>query len=168
MCRERRAVWKARVNLHRRARRLTPLFEDIGLAMLHRLGTDGRLDPAHEAIAEDVGCDARTVRRAIAAFRACGLVIWTTRIVRAGGRAVQTSNAYALTLGEPPIFPAARIGGQRVRETHRYRFSSMQQAAPEVSSVAQQEARAALARVATSRAAAILQPASRANSLKIA
>ena len=113
MCRDRRAFWKARLNLFRRAKKLTPLYEDIGLAMLRRLGTDGQLDPSQQTIAEDVGCDARSVRRALVAFRSCGLVIWSCRMVRAGWRAVQTSNAYVLTLGEPPVFQGPRIGGQK-------------------------------------------------------
>jgi hypothetical protein len=126
MCRERRAVWRARLNLYRRARRITPLFEDIGLAMLHRLGTDGRLDPSHETIADDVGCDPRTVRRALAAFKACGLVVWVQRLVREGWRVLQTSNAYALTIGEPPAIPGPRTGGQIVRGTLNQAFSTLQ------------------------------------------
>ena len=117
LCRERRAVWKARLNLFRRARRITPLFEDIGLALLRRLGTDGRLDPSHRTLAEDVGCDERSVRRALEAFKACGLAIWVNRLVRTGWRALQTSNAYALTIGEPPVFSALCTAGQFARQT---------------------------------------------------
>ena len=142
LCRERRAVWKARLTLFRRAGRLTPLFEDIGLALLRRLGTDGRLDPAQQTVAEDVACDERTVRRALVALKACGLVLWVKRL---RGRAVQTSNAYALTIGEkPPIF----TGGQFVRQTKKIDFISKQQAAPEVSPAEQRQAQAELARVA--------------------
>ena len=145
LCRERRAVWKARLTLFRRARRLTPLFEDIGLALLRRLGTDGRLDPAQRTVAEDVGCDERSVRRALAALKACGLVLWVNRLC---GRAVQTSNAYALTTGaKPPIF----TGGQFVRRTPKDRFSYVHQTLPQVSPEAQREARTALER----RAAAV-------------
>jgi len=34
-----------------------------------RLGVDGQLDPSHDTIADDVGCCARTVRRALAALK---------------------------------------------------------------------------------------------------
>lgn len=123
LCRERRAVWKARLRLYRRAGKLTPLYEDIGLAMLKRLGADGRLDPSHQTVADDVGCDPRSVRRALAAFKACGLVMWVQRLVRAGWRVEQVSNAYALTIGDPPPIPPARTGGQLVRETRQKSFN---------------------------------------------
>ena len=45
MDRERRAVWRARLHMFRRGRKITPLYEDIGLAMLRRLGANGRFDP---------------------------------------------------------------------------------------------------------------------------
>ena len=146
LCRERRAVWKARLTMFRRARKITPLFEDIGLAMLRRLGTDGRLDPSHQTVADDVGCDARSVRRALVTFRSCGLVLWAQRIVRNGWRVVQTSNAYALTIGEPPAITAPRTGGQRVRQIPKEAISTVQQATPA-------EVRAAQAALARRRAA---------------
>lgn len=155
LCRERRAVWRARLALFRRARKITPLYEDIGLAMLRRLGTDGRLDPSHQTIANDVGCDPRSVRRALAAFRSCGLVLWVQRLVRAGWRAVQTSNAYALTVGDPPAVPSARSGGQTGRETQRDRISTAQHLSLAVTPQAQRDAQAALARVAMERERAI-------------
>jgi hypothetical protein len=121
MCRERRAVWRARLHLFRRARKITPLFEDIGLAMIRRLGTDGRLDPSHQTIADDTGCDPRTVRRALVAFRSCGLALWVQRLVRDGWRTSQASNAYALTIGESSAVSAQvgpkLSGGQRARQT---------------------------------------------------
>ena len=152
LCRERRAVWRARLVMHRRARKITPLFEDIGLAMLRRLGSDGRLDPSHDTIADDVGCDARSVRRALVAFRSCGLVLWVQRIVRVGWRAAQTSNAYALTIGEKPPFSC---GGQLGRGTRKKESTPVQRPALEVSPQAQREAAAALARVAAARAGAV-------------
>jgi hypothetical protein len=155
MCRERRAVWRARLMMFRRARKLTPLHEDIGLAMLKRLGTDGRLDPSQQTVADDVGCDPRSVRRALVAFRSCGLVFWVKRLVRDRWRVAQTSNAYALTIGDPPVIPASRSGGQTGRGTRRIESISVQQAAPEVSPEARQEARAALARIATQRQAVL-------------
>jgi DNA-binding GntR family transcriptional regulator len=79
---------------------------------------DGQLDPSHDTIADDVGCCARTVRRALAALKALGLVMWQCRLVRAGWRVAQTSNAYLLSLsagtgtGTLPTGPALRCGGQ--------------------------------------------------------
>jgi AraC-like DNA-binding protein len=94
--RERRAVWKARLDLARRAGRITALHEKIGLALLRRLGTDGRCDPAHDTIAADVGCGSRTVRTALARLFELGLLKWINRLVRVGDRVEQTSNAYML------------------------------------------------------------------------
>src|SRR5689334_13188083 len=42
MDRERRAVWKARVEIHRRAGRITDGFSYVALALLKFLGADGR------------------------------------------------------------------------------------------------------------------------------
>jgi hypothetical protein len=123
MCRERRAVWRARLTMFRRARRITPLFEDIGLAMLKRLGTDGRLDPSHRTLAEDIGCDPRSVQRALVAFRSCGLVLWVRRIARDGWRTSQISNSYALAIAETPAIPVPACDRQRVRETRLVDFS---------------------------------------------
>jgi hypothetical protein len=117
MCRERRAQWKARVVMFRRAGKLTPLHEDIGLAMLRRLGADGRLDPSQATIADDAGGSDRTVRRALERMQACGLVRWTRRITRDGWRCAQTSNAYLLTLGDAPAIPGIPCGGQAGRQT---------------------------------------------------
>jgi hypothetical protein len=114
-----RATFNYLVKAHRRAGRLTACAKDVAEALLRRLGTSGQLDPTHERIAEDADCDTRTVRRALDALRAVGLVIWQCRLVRDGWRAVQTSNAYMLLTpaGNPPEFRAARCGGQNGRET---------------------------------------------------
>lgn len=64
--------------------------------MPHAISTDGRCDPGHDTLADDAGCCARTVRRGLDALRALGLVMWQRRIVRAGWRTSQTSNAYLL------------------------------------------------------------------------
>jgi hypothetical protein len=117
--REQRAKFNYLLKAHRRARRLTACAGDVAEALLRRLGTSGQLDPTHETIAEDAGCRARTVRRALAALKAVGLVMWQCRLVRDGWRVAQTSNAYMLlTPAEnPPEFRAASCGGQNVRET---------------------------------------------------
>ena len=115
--REQRAVWRARLELARRAGRLTALHAAIGTALARRLGQDGRLDPSHATIAADAGASERTVRRALDAMAACGLVQWARRLVRAGWQAMQTSNAYVLTVSSTPIPPAVRHGGQADRRT---------------------------------------------------
>jgi hypothetical protein len=112
--REARARFRYLLNAHRRARRITPLAEHIGTALLKRLSVDGQCDPSHDTLAADVGCSARTVRRAIVALRRLGLVGWQQRIIRAGWRVLQTSSAYVLAAaGTPPAAPI-RTGGQSV------------------------------------------------------
>jgi hypothetical protein len=117
MCRERRAQWRARLDMHERAGRITPAHEKIGLALLKRLGQDGRCDPSHETLAIDSGKDVSTVQRALKRFHACGLVSWVRRLTRAGQRVSQTSNAYILTVGNPPNFPANRCERQSAEQT---------------------------------------------------
>jgi hypothetical protein len=151
MDRERRAVWKARIEIHRRARRITDGESYVGLALLKRLGQDGRCDPSHQTLADDSGESISTVKRALKAFLACGMVSWVRRLVRDGWRACQTSNAYLLTLGKVPEILGKPCDVQTDRETRKEAFSSVQ----EVSARAQQEARAALARVAAQRQAVI-------------
>jgi len=115
--REQRARFRYLLRAHARAGRLAAKHEWVGLALLKRLGADGQLDPAQDTLAADAGCSARTVRRATASMRALGLVRWETRLVRAGWRALQTSNAYMLTpaLAQPVVC----TGGQTGRETRK-------------------------------------------------
>jgi hypothetical protein len=156
LCREKRAVWRARLDLARRAGRITPLAAEVGRALLTRLAVDGRCDPALATIAADAGASVRSVQRAVAALCSCGLLTWTRRLVRTGWRAAQTSNAYVLTVGDPPAWPAARCGGQRDRQTRRPDSSAAQtttwQPPPEAD---REAARSALAAVRASRAATI-------------
>ena len=116
MCRERRAVWKARIDLARRAGRITDGEAYVGQALLKRLGQDGRCDPSHETLAADSGESVSTVQRALKAFYACGMVTWVRRLWRNGTRVSQDTNAYLLTLGEPPN--PVRCDRQRGRETN--------------------------------------------------
>jgi DNA-binding GntR family transcriptional regulator len=102
---ERGVVW-ARMLAARAAGRITAAHLDVGGALLRRLGADGQLDPSHSTLAADAKVGERTVRRALARFRDLGLVLWVRRIVRAGCRVWQTSNAYAL------LIPAVLAGGQ--------------------------------------------------------
>ena len=118
--RERRARFRFLLNAHHCGGRITRAARDVGEALLRRLSAEGRCDPSHDTLAADAACDARTVRRATVSLRALGLVRWTTRLVRAGWRAEQTSNAYELvpSVATPPAgMPAPRCGGQSVRET---------------------------------------------------
>jgi hypothetical protein len=114
--REQRARFKYLLNAHRRARRLTPHAELVGAALLRRLSVDGRCDPSHDRISQDVGCGARTVRRALAALKALGLLMWQCRLVRDGWRCAQTSNSYVLVPGAGTL-AAAACDGQSGRET---------------------------------------------------
>ena len=102
--REKRAVWRVRLELARRAGRLTALQALVGEALLRRLGEDGRCDPCHETIAADAGCSPRTVRTALAALFKLGMVRWINRLVRTAYRAEQTSNAYTLIVAAAAAF----------------------------------------------------------------
>jgi hypothetical protein len=115
--REQRARFRYLLRAHARAGRLSPKAEWVGEVLLKRLGADGECDPAHATLASDAGCSVRTVQRATAAMRALGLLRWTTRLVRAGWRTEQTSNAYELV----PTADAAVIscGGQAGGQTKR-------------------------------------------------
>ena len=112
--REQRRIWRARLELHCRARAITALHQKIGRALLARLGTDGQLDPAQDTLAADAGCCERTVREALRRFNRLGLVSWLRRLVRTRVGVRQTSNAYSLHLGAAP--PVSRCGGRTRRE----------------------------------------------------
>jgi hypothetical protein len=130
---DQRRAWLARAHLERRAGRLTALYVEVGRALLKRLGENGQCDPSHATVAADAGCGERTVRRALVALRALGLLTWEQRLVRRpwpeGGpgasRAEQTSNAYALLLPTAVVAASAPrasrcrpdCGGQAGRET---------------------------------------------------
>jgi hypothetical protein len=142
--RERRARFRFLLSAHARAGRITRAARDVGEALLRRLSAEGRCDPSHYTLAADAACSARTVRRATASMRGLGLVRWTTRLVRAGWRAEQTSNAYELVpaIAAPPAaMLAPRCGGQAGRETRRIDISYC----PEVTPAERQAAQAALA-----------------------
>lgn len=147
--RERRARFRYLLHAHSRAGGITRAARDVGEALLRRLSEGGQCDPAHDTIAADAGCSARTVGRATARMRTLGLLRWQPRLVRAGWRAEQTSNAYELIPAADP--PRPRCGGQSGRETRRNRIISVPQSFMEVSQEARQEAMDALARVRAQR-----------------
>ena len=116
--RDQRARFKYLLRAHARAGRLSPKSEWVGNALLKRLGADGgQCDPSHDTLATDAGCSSRTVRRATATMAALGLLRWQTRLVRAGWRTEQTSNAYELVPNANQ--PVPRCGGQLGRQTKR-------------------------------------------------
>lgn len=160
-----RARWIWRIEAERRAGRLPALQADCARYLLKFLSADGRLDPAHVTIAEMAGASERTVRRAMAALAACGLLRWVRRLVsvpwpqggRGARRVQQTSNAYELQLPDPggnrPAVAPFNSGGQNGRETGKIqekRLTREEAAGPAPPDVA--EARAALARIAAARA----------------
>lgn len=155
--REQRARFKFLLNAHRRARRLTPHAELVGNALVRRLSVEGRCDPGHDAIANDAGCCARTVRRALDALKALGLVLWQRRIVRDGWRVAQTSNAYVLVPQATTEIRSICTGGQRVRQTRIKSFVTAQHAVSDVPPEDRSAAHAALARVAAQRQAALCE-----------
>ena len=124
--RERRCVWRVRLDLARRAGRITALHALVGEALLRRQGTDGRCDPSHDTLAADVGCCARTVRTALAALFQLGMLRWVNRLIRVGSRTEQTSNAYTLIVAVAAAFvprprrksACATSGGKSCRETN--------------------------------------------------
>jgi Helix-turn-helix domain len=110
MDRERRAVWKARVEIWRRGGALTDGMSYVALALIKRLGADGRCDPSHQTLADDSGESIDTVKRALKALHGLGLVDWLRRLIREGTRVRQMSNSYFLTLGQPvnPVLALAK------------------------------------------------------------
>jgi hypothetical protein len=98
-----RALWLARLDIARRTRRITLAFAEVGRALLRRLGPDGRLDPAYATLAADTGFNERTIGRAIRGLADACLLTWQRRLVRAGWRTAQTSNAYCLVPEGQPL-----------------------------------------------------------------
>lgn len=119
--REQRARFRFLLRAHTRAGRLSPKAEWVGKALLKRLGTDGECDPAHATLASDAGCSVRTVQRATVAMRALGLLRWTTRLLRAGWRTEQTSNAYELVPNAAAV--VLSCGGQAGGQTRNRNIS---------------------------------------------
>src|SRR5690348_12354056 len=148
LTRDERARFRFLLRAHARAGRLTPRGEWIGLALLKRLGVDGRCDPAHATLAGDTDCGERTVRRALVLMRALGLLRWQTRLVRAGWRAEQTSNAYELVPSAAALL-VPDCGGHSGRGTKRVCTDRAMRIEPDSAEVL--EARAALALVAEKR-----------------
>jgi hypothetical protein len=82
---------------HRAPGRLSAAALAVAVALVRLLGHDGRLDPSHAFLARKAACHVATVQRALERLRGLGLLSWQRRLVRAGWRVEQTSNAYWLT-----------------------------------------------------------------------
>src|SRR3954453_11905338 len=109
-----RALWLARLDAARRARRITPGHELVARALLKRLGPDGRLDPAQDTLARDTGLSDRTVRRALRALADAGLLTWQRRLTRDGWRCRQGSHGYCLVPEGPALpLPSPKIPRER-------------------------------------------------------
>ena len=153
-----RAIWKARIELYRRAGQLTDGAAHVALALVKRLGTDGRCDPSHTTLAEDASESISTVKRALDALQELGLVWWVRRLIREGWRTEQTSNAYALAIGPTPEL-APSTDAQSDRATQKLRFSNRYKPEIQASTIPEGdriEARMALAAIAARRQAAVL------------
>lgn len=98
-----RALFLARVDAARRARRITLAFAEVARALQRRLGPDGRLDPSYDTLAADTGFNVRTIGRAIRGLADACLLTWQRRLVRTGWAARQTSNAYCLVPEGQPL-----------------------------------------------------------------
>jgi DNA-binding transcriptional MocR family regulator len=147
-------IWQVRLQIHNLAGRITDAGQKVARALFKRLGVDGRCDPSHATLADDCGKSIATVKRALKALKACGMVWWTKRLVREGWRTEQTSNAYMLTLGETPEISAPRCDAQSERLTDSLSFSKSEPVS-ELSTGAQREAQAALAEAVRRRQAAV-------------
>src|ERR1044072_1302426 len=99
--RDQRARFRYLLEAAYRARRITAVHHRVGEALLRRLSTEGQCDPSQVTLANDAGCNERTVRRAIVRMRALGLLRWQQRITRNGWRCEQTSNSYELLITAP-------------------------------------------------------------------
>lgn len=101
MCRERRAVYLAKLNLARRPGRLTQAAREVGRVLLRLLGPDGRLDPCLTTVATLARVCVSSVVRALSQLRNMGFLVWQRRLRRDAGtgwRTQQHSNAYALAV----------------------------------------------------------------------
>ena len=80
---------------------ITPKMQEVALALLwkyHNAAT-GLCIPSYQTIADAVGCSTDTVRRALVALQAAGVIAWTNRLKRiwdgARQRVLRSSNSYA-------------------------------------------------------------------------
>jgi hypothetical protein len=68
--------------------------------------TDGSICPSHASLAQAARCHESTALRALQAARELRLVRWVGRRVRAGWRALRSSNAYELRIPKEPVAEA--------------------------------------------------------------
>jgi hypothetical protein len=108
-------AWKADVWQQYKARELTPLYRDVLLWLPKFRGQSGLIFPSHETLATKARCCVRTVRRALVAAAALGLLTWRERRKRVGAGTERTSNLYTLivkTPGKPPTGQGVRVAPQ--------------------------------------------------------
>ena len=98
--------WLFTVRQHAARHELSRAERDVLEQLPEHLSRDGRCDPSYERLGADSGTCARTAQRAVRRAAELGLLRWQCRIVRAGWRAEQTSNAYELLLPDQPPAPA--------------------------------------------------------------
>jgi hypothetical protein len=94
------ALFRAKLLLARRPRRLTQTCVRVGEFMARTLGDDGRLEPSVEEIAKACQCARSTAHDCLRRLKAEKFLDWDNRIVRNGWRVDQTTNAYRLRV--PP------------------------------------------------------------------
>lgn len=94
---------------------ITPMGERVGRRLVDLLGADGRLDPSYATLARMVGCCEKTARSAVKALIAAGLLRKVTRVVRAGWRVIQTTNAYEILLPATAAVEASALFARAAR-----------------------------------------------------
>src|SRR5690348_3787771 len=101
----------------RRAGGITDGGSYVALALIKRLGTDGRCDPSHQTLSDDSGESVDTVKRALKALYQLGMVDWLRRLIRVGVKVRKISNSYLLGLGQAAVLPDGRCEADSARET---------------------------------------------------
>src|SRR3954465_4707639 len=96
-------TWCGHVRRAHRDGHLTRAWRDVLIELHAYRGRGGTAWPAHATLAERAACCVRTVQRALEAARELGLVSWTARRLRAGWRALRSSNAYRLQRPQKPL-----------------------------------------------------------------
>jgi Helix-turn-helix domain len=124
-------AWRQRVKLEWRARNLTRARRDALIELLSCHGEEG-LYPSDATVAERAGCCDRTVRRARRDAQALGLLSWQHTRKLSGGRWVQGSNRYTVTVPERPVFQADTISDKGKTKRKKEASNRQPAAAPPV------------------------------------
>lgn len=138
LCREQRAVFKAKLHFAHAANRLSATGFIIGQSLVDMLGNDGQLDPSTETLAKRAGCNASTVTRCKARLHDLGFLDWTRRIVRradTGWEVRQTSNAYVLTVPSSDVHRAPQAQARVFSRSSGSEESAIESAARQLRSL---------------------------------